>query len=102
MSRLPVPSNVPAARSVALSDPRTWLGLDGIEGSVDPTLNLIHDWGDDVVIEKAGDRIFNFTVRKKIDKYLHVHVGSAFVVPIAWGQWQLVTCRGGVTTVDLY
>ena len=46
----------------------TWLGLDGIEGSVDPTLNLIHDWGDDVVIEKAGDRIFNFTVRKKIDK----------------------------------
>ena len=28
MSRLPVPSNVPAAKSVALSEPRIWLGLE--------------------------------------------------------------------------
>ena len=26
MSRLPVPSKVPAAKSVALSEPKTWLG----------------------------------------------------------------------------
>ena len=38
----------------------TWLGLDGVEGSVDPTFNLYSDYGPFLEIEKVNDRTFYF------------------------------------------
>ena len=57
----------------------TWLGLDGVKGSVDPTDNIIFDWGDDVVIEKIDDRTFNFTVGTTDEKNKFRHVSTSGV-----------------------
>jgi len=59
----------------------TWLGLDGGEGSVDPTGNIIYDWGNDVVIEKIDERTFNFTVgtTDEKNKFRHVSTNGVWV-----------------------
>ena len=54
----------------------TWLGLDGVEGSVDPTGNIISDWGDDVVVEKIDDRTFNFTRDTTNETFNYSHVST--------------------------
>ena len=38
----------------------TWLGLDGVEGSVNPYPNLYADYGSSLEIEKVNDRTFYF------------------------------------------
>ena len=45
-------------------------------GSVDPTDNIIFDWGDDVVIEKIDDRTFNFTLDTTDETFNYSHVST--------------------------
>ena len=54
----------------------TWLGIDGVEGSVDPTQNLISKWGDAVKIEKVNDRTFNFNLNLTDETFNYSHVST--------------------------